>query len=139
MWPDPRTSPLIPRGPDTSTIRIVTPFDFAEWKIVEQNRDKSVLKGLAGVGGLWTFIGGIFTALFGSSIIRIIFGACRILLCGRYTKLHYIGTKPISLFGITRSFVGDKIGDACRTEYPRLESDLKVNPEFKSFHNRETR
>ena len=38
------------------------------------------------------------------------------------------GTKPLSVFGLTRSFVGDKIKDACRKEYPRMESDLKVSP-----------
>jgi hypothetical protein len=116
VWPDPRTSSLIPRGPDISTIRIVTPFSFAEWKIVEQTREKSVLQGLAGAGGIWTFIGGIFTALFGSSIIRIIFG-----------------TKLISLFGVAHAFAGNEIGNAYRTEYPRLESDLKVNPAGKGI------
>ena len=42
-------------------------------------------------------------------------------------KLHSIGTKLISLFGVAHAFAGNEIGNAYRTEYPRLESDLKVN------------
>lgn len=43
------------------------------------------------------------------------------------------GTKPLSIFGLTRSLVGDKIKEACRTEYPRIESDLKVEPAEKGL------
>ena|SRR6266540_1382781 len=84
VWPDPRavTTPTIVRAPDVSTLRIVTPYQFGEWRIVQQTRDKSVLNGFGSVGGLWTFLGGIFTILFGTSIMRIIFGMHSFLIRG---------------------------------------------------------
>ena len=86
VWHDPRTN--ITRAPDVSTLRIVTPYNFAEWRIIQQSRDKSVLKGLASVGGLWTFLGGIFTALFGTTIMRIIFGMQSFLI--RWCRFEYL-------------------------------------------------
>jgi len=76
VWPDPQagTSPLIAQGSEVATIRITPQNDPSEWKIIRDYRDKSVLKGFASVGGLWAALGGIFAVLFGSSIIRIIFG-----------------------------------------------------------------
>jgi len=40
-----------------------------------------------------------------------------------------IGSKPISVFGLTRSFKRDSIREACLQAYPRLISDLKTKPE----------
>ena len=89
VWPDPQavTSPVITQAPDVSTLRIIAPYNFAEWKIIQQSRDRSVLKGFATIGGLWTFLGGIFTALFGTSILRIIFGMQSFLI--RWRRFEY--------------------------------------------------
>jgi len=75
--PDPQASisNLIPRSPDVATIRIISQSDFTEVTIIQDYREKSVTKGFATIGGLWVFLGGIFTALFGSSIMRILFGS----------------------------------------------------------------
>lgn len=76
ILPDPQASisKLIPRSPEIATIRIISFSDFSEVTIVQDYREKSIPKGFATIGGLWTFLGGIFSALFGSSIVRILFG-----------------------------------------------------------------
>jgi len=76
--PDPQVSisNLIPRSPDVATIRIIPQSElFTEFTIIQDYREKSVTKGFATIGGLWVFLGGVFTALFGSSIMRILFGS----------------------------------------------------------------
>jgi len=40
-----------------------------------------------------------------------------------------IGSKPISVFGLTRSFKGDSIREAYLQAYPHLVADLKMKPE----------
>jgi len=69
------TSPLITRASDVATIRIIPLKTAADWRIVEEYRDRSVLKGFSTVGGLWTFFSGIFVALFGSSLSMVVFSA----------------------------------------------------------------
>jgi len=65
---------LIARAPDIATIRIISQADTSEWRIVQDYRDKSALNGFASVGGLWSFLGGIFAVLFGLPILQIVFG-----------------------------------------------------------------
>ena len=79
MWPDPLASTepaLISRAPDIATIRLIPqlPTKFSGWKIVQDHRDKSLLKGVSSTGGLWTALGGILAFLFGGSILRTMFG-----------------------------------------------------------------
>ncbi len=128
VWPDPQagTSPLIAQGPEVATIRITPQNDPSEWKIIRDYRDKSVLKGFASVGGLWAALGGIFAVLFGSSIIRIIFGMQFISdkLDDDYNSPHSPGIKPLSLLGLMHTFQEDKIRDAYLQEYPRVLSDV---------------
>lgn len=79
VWPDPRAtgefaSDMIPRGPGIGTIRISLQNTRAEYKLLQEYRDKSILRGFASVGGLWTFLGGLFSVFFGSSLMRFFFG-----------------------------------------------------------------
>lgn len=81
VWPDPRASgdspsEIIPKGPSIGTLRISLQDAQAEFRILQEYRERSILRGLASVGGLWTFIGGVFSALFGSSLMRLFFGLC---------------------------------------------------------------
>ena len=73
--PDSLASPLITRASDVATIRIIPLKTTADWRVVEEYRDRSVLKGFSTVGGLWTFFSGIFVALFGSSLSMVVFSA----------------------------------------------------------------
>ncbi|KAF9525628.1 hypothetical protein CPB83DRAFT_518581 [Crepidotus variabilis] len=109
IWADPRPlkSNTVPSGPDIATIRIKAQASTANWKIVQDFRDKTVLNGFANVGGLWTFLDGIFAALFGSALLKII-----------------LGLKPLGIFGTAHSFQSKRLRAACITEYPRLEKDI---------------
>ena len=88
VWPDPQATPesaLIPRAPHIATIRLIPQFPGisagtkqfpprAEWKVIQDHPYKSLLRGVSSAGGLWTALSGILAFLFGSSIIRTMFG-----------------------------------------------------------------
>ena len=73
-----------------ATIRIIPPWDTSEFRIIRDLRNKSVLSGFSSVGGLWTVLAGVFAALFGSSILRVLFGAFQLqnLRARPYLCLH---------------------------------------------------
>ena len=77
VYPDPLASesPLIQQGRNISTFCVIMPYDFSESKMLQDYRSKSVLQGFSQVGGLWTFLMGIFVAIFGSTILQIVFGS----------------------------------------------------------------
>jgi len=78
ILPDPLAEfiPFIPRSPDISTIRLINRnvHDWSDWHITQDDRQKSVIAGLASVGGLWTSVGGLFLIVFGTSVFRILLG-----------------------------------------------------------------
>jgi len=104
---------IIPNGPQltdhTASLTIFPRFDFSNVKIVQDHREKSILKGLSAIGGLWTFIAFIFGALYGNSLIRVVFGR-----------------KPIAVFGVVHSIVGAETQEEYRKTYPRLDADIKT-------------
>ena len=77
VHPDPLASesPLIQQGRNVSTFRVIMQYDLSESRMLQDYRSRSVLQGFSQVGGLWTFLTGVFTAIFGSTIIWIIFGS----------------------------------------------------------------
>ncbi|KAF9522466.1 hypothetical protein CPB83DRAFT_911328 [Crepidotus variabilis] len=77
--------------------------------MAEDYVDQSMLSGLAAVGGLWAFFAGIFAAIFGTSMMRILFGL-----------------KPLSVFGLIHWFQKLQLKEACTMNYPRMEHDLKA-------------
>jgi len=81
VWPDPLNwatteSTLIPRAPHIATIRLIPQFPTrdSEWRVIQDHPDRSLLRGVSSAGGLWTALSGILAFLFGSSIIRTMFG-----------------------------------------------------------------
>jgi len=76
IFPDPQAGidPHVPRLVNTSTFRVFLQDDPSEWITILDERDESFVNGLSRVGGLWAFFGGVFTILFGSSILRVLFG-----------------------------------------------------------------
>ena len=66
-------SPLVPRTNNTATLRLSGQDNLLGWTIVQDYREKSVLHSLASVGGLWTFVNGVFTLFFGCSLLLILF------------------------------------------------------------------
>jgi hypothetical protein len=100
----PSPSSRIPRAPDIGTIRISYADFFSDWKIVQDHRENTVLNGFSAVGGLWAFLGGAFTMLYGSSLMRVL-----------------LGIKPLSVFGMVYRF---QTRQHCLTEYPQAQSDM---------------
>jgi hypothetical protein len=90
VFPDPQAgkSPLIVRSPEIATIRVTTVVDASEWVIIQDSKEKSFLNGLSQTGGLWTFLSGVFAAVFGSSLMRILFGTSLLLICVNDKELN---------------------------------------------------
>ena len=64
-----------PSGPETSSIKIL--LDILESdsvRVVQEYKEKSALKGFVNIGGLWAFVASAFTVIFGTSIVRTLFG-----------------------------------------------------------------
>jgi hypothetical protein len=102
-------SSFIPHSPGISTLRAYAMVDPSEWVIVQDNRDKSVVRGLADVGGLWAFLSGAFAMIFGISLMRVLFGF-----------------KPISVFGIAHLFQTERTQAAFMEEYPKLREEIAL-------------
>ncbi|KIJ93337.1 hypothetical protein K443DRAFT_646228 [Laccaria amethystina LaAM-08-1] len=68
VYPDPLASesPLIQQGRDVSSFRVKIQSDLSESKVLQEYRSRSVLQGFSQVGGLWTFLTGVFAAIFGT-------------------------------------------------------------------------
>ena len=74
LGPDPASEIDIVRAPGISTLRIFAMIDSSEIVITQDDREYSVLNGFSEIGGLWTVISGVFALVFGSSLMRILFG-----------------------------------------------------------------
>jgi hypothetical protein len=77
VYPDPLASEstLIQQSRDVSTFRVIMQYGHSESRKLQDYRSRSVLQGFSQVGGLWTFLTGVFATIFGSTIIRILFGS----------------------------------------------------------------
>ncbi len=65
--------PSLPRDNHTATLRVTMrsqPYIEVEREYLEG----SVLNGLALVGGVWTLVNGVFAAIFGSTLLLVLFG-----------------------------------------------------------------
>jgi hypothetical protein len=72
LVPDPST--VVPRVNNTATLRLTIDDLFGSLTVTTESRQQSALSGVANIGGLWTFLNGIFALLFGSSLLFILFG-----------------------------------------------------------------
>ncbi|KAF8170380.1 hypothetical protein BJ912DRAFT_997419 [Pholiota molesta] len=120
IFPDPQAgiSPLIVRSPEIATIRVVSPSDASQWVIIQDFKDRTFLNGLSQTGGLWTFLSGIFAAVFGSSLMRIVFGF-----------------KPVSIFGFAHDWERKGIQKAYREEYPAIAEEINAPRDRRGFLN----
>jgi hypothetical protein len=74
LGPDPGTEINTLRAPEISTLRTFAMIDSSERVFTQDSRENSVINGFSEIGGLWTFISGIFIVVFGSSLMRVLFG-----------------------------------------------------------------
>lgn len=72
LVPDPLTP--VSSMNNISTLRLSCNKVVNGWTIVQDYRQQSVLNGFSNVGGLWTFLNGIFAMIFGSSMLLLLFG-----------------------------------------------------------------
>ena len=81
VFPDP-DPPIL--GENVSSLRIFIPSDTAGLpgtnEVVKDVKQFSVLGGTSILGGVWTFMTGIFSLIFGSSLLLVIFGRSSLLL-----------------------------------------------------------
>jgi len=69
----------VPTGPNTSSLTVYAlPLAYVSRnpKVIQDYRDKSVVGGFSSLGGLWSFVCGMFSMVFGCSVIRVLFGTC---------------------------------------------------------------
>jgi hypothetical protein len=62
-----------PTGPDISTLRIACQDDSREWTVIQDYRSKSIMGGIAAVGGLGSFLSVLFLIWFGNSLLGIVY------------------------------------------------------------------
>ena len=125
--PSASTSPLIQQGRDVSTFRVNMQYKLSELRTLQEYRSRSVLQGISQVGGLWTFLTGVFAAIFGSTIIRILFGSISeslFIFFPCFLRLS-LGIKRISFLGLAHSTQQKKIRKACHEEYPKIKEQIR--------------
>ncbi len=97
-------SPSLPRNNNTATIRITVPAQVYI-EVEQEYLEGSVLNGFAFVGGVWTLINGTFAAIFGSTLLLVLFGALNSNISGLNSVLEWSpGIKPLSIYGIAHFF-----------------------------------
>lgn len=74
LGPDPGTDIAILRAPEISTLRTFAMIDSSERVFTQDSRQNSVINGFSEIGGLWTFLSGVFAVVFGSSLMRVLLG-----------------------------------------------------------------
>ena len=122
LYPDPSTSPLIQRGANISTLRLSVAREATQWNVIRDIKINSFIGGFSKVGGLWTFLSGIFAAIFGSPLIRSLFGTSSFV--DKLNSHQYLaGGKPISVFGFAHRWERVAIGKAYRARYPALNEE----------------
>lgn len=71
FYPDPTATFT---GRNRSSLNIFSQANYGEVPFIQDYQDKSVLAGFSSVGGLWTAFSGIFTILYGASMLHIFYG-----------------------------------------------------------------
>ena len=83
-----------------------------------------IFKGLSADGGLWMFIAFIFGALYGSSLVRVLFGMFFIIKSTMFSFFPQ-GRRPLSIFGVMHGIGRAETQNIYRKTYPCLDADLR--------------
>lgn len=98
LFPNP--SPLTLEA-NISSLRLFPLLDNdTYYRMIQDSKENSVLSGFALMGGLWTFLNGIFAIIFGSTLLLVLFGMPLFFVRFMLTKTA-IGLKPLSIYGLT--------------------------------------
>ncbi|RXW14965.1 hypothetical protein EST38_g10892 [Candolleomyces aberdarensis] len=100
----------IPMGPNVSTLRITCQLELREWTVIQDYRNKSILGGIATVGGVGSFFSIVFVVCFGNPLLGIIYR-----------------TKPFTPFGKFHQLESQRaqISHSTIEKYKGLRSDLQ--------------
>lgn len=131
-------------GTDISTLRIASQIDPREWTVIQDYRNKSILGGIAAVGGLGSFLSVFFVIWFGGSLFGIIFRKSFVSELQHKKDMANDscwlpeGTKPLTPFGIFHHLENqkDRLSTSTNEKYRSLRSDLqslKESPGLLSF------
>lgn len=73
LFPNPKT---MFEGNNISSLELFIPERdvLAKYSIKQEFHEHRVMNGLSTLGGLWTFLSGIFAVISGTSILLIMFG-----------------------------------------------------------------
>lgn len=64
-------------GSDAATLRIIMARPISDTAFQQDSSANSVVNGFALLGGVWTFVSGAFAAIFGSTLLFVLFGMTR--------------------------------------------------------------
>ncbi|KAH8825534.1 hypothetical protein DL96DRAFT_117036 [Flagelloscypha sp. PMI_526] len=73
---------------------------------VREYTDRTVIDALASIGGIWTFGNGLFTLVFGGSLLYFL-----------------LGLRPLSRFGFVHLFLRGRLREATREQYPNFHHE----------------
>lgn len=120
----------VPRHNNTATLRLYLQDDYSDWHVSVEYREKSVLSGLAAVGGFWTVLNGLFATIFGTTLLFVLFGS-----------------KPLSTFGLIHQIPnfrpdepGERYRNLCQSDKGMLDYihdhfvDLSPFEDNRPFH-----
>lgn len=96
------------RDSNTATLRIAGQIP-AEFTVIQDFRDKSVLSGLSAIGGLATFLSTILVLTLGTNLMSTV-----------------LRSKPYSPFGLAHNLDMEqrRLAAACEDRYPEMRSDI---------------
>ncbi|KXN83768.1 hypothetical protein AN958_01095 [Leucoagaricus sp. SymC.cos] len=91
LFPDPKSPADVSDSHEISTLRLFPVRRDVAWRLIQDYNEDSVLSGFALLGGVWTFLNGIFSILFGCTLLLMLFGI-----------------KPLSIYGLAHLITGNK-------------------------------
>lgn len=100
--------------------------DISDWDILQDYRDNSFWSGFSSVGGLWTALNGVFSFIFGSSLLLILFGAYIYVHPDLPLLIPKVGIKPLSIFGLAHLYRREDLRQAWQDEYPLLAQERRM-------------
>lgn len=97
--------PLIPSGDNsTATLRLIyqdwLPMGEGVYKVEQDYSNSTVLNGFSLLGGVWTFINGLFAAIFGSSLLLVLFGTRILFSFLFYTTVDHFWNRYQTAIGL---------------------------------------
>jgi hypothetical protein len=117
--------PLAPVESNTATLRLVRPSQEPT-TLLQEYQDTSVLAGISDVGGVWTFVNGVFILLFGANVAYFLFGAHLAVRSEAdifpLTKPN-VGRRPLSALGALHIFQRQKLTRKWHEDFPAIQTE----------------